>query len=509
MSQPHPASEPNLPDAYARLEQRFHDISVLGDTIRLLQWDQATMMPTGGAGARSEQMARLQVLRHERLAAPDMEALLAEAEAAVDSLGPWQQANLREMRRMAEQAGAVPEGLVAAHSRASSLCEVAWRGARRDDDFAAVLPSLQAVLDLTREVAAARADRLGVAPYDALLAQYEPDGSMTTVDMLFDDLAEFLPGFLSDVLDYQDKADEPVMPEGPFAVEAQRTLCREMAAAVGLDFETARIDESAHPFSSGVPEDTRITVRYNEADFAEGLMAVLHETGHAMYERGRPEDWRYQPVGRARGMALHESQSLLVEMQACRTREFYDWAGPSLRAAFGGNGAAWDADNLHRLSIRVQPDFIRVDADEVTYPAHVILRYRLEKALLAGDLALTDLPGAWNDGMQSLLGIVPPTNREGCLQDIHWYAGAWGYFPTYTLGALAAAQLFQAAVASEPAIMSGIRQGDFAPLMTWLRRHVHSHGSRISTDDLLTAATGRPLGSAAFKNHLRQRYLGR
>jgi carboxypeptidase Taq len=497
----------NLPDAYSRLERHFHDIAVLGDTIRLLQWDQATMMPTGGAGARAEQMARLQVQRHERLTAPDIETLLTEAEESAESLGPWQQANLREMRRIADEAGAVPEDLVAAHSRASSLCEVAWRGARRDDDFGAVLPGLQSVLDVTREVAAARADRLGVAPYDALLAQYEPGCGMATVDRLFDDIADFLPDFLSDVLDRQDKAGAALMPDGPFAIEAQRALCRDMAMAVGLDFETARIDESAHPFSSGVPEDSRITVRYNEADFAEGLMAVLHETGHAMYERGRPEDWRYQPVGRARGMALHESQSLLVEMQACRTPEFYDWAGPRLRTAFGGDGAAWEPDNLHRLSIRVQPDFIRVDADEVTYPAHVILRYRLEKALLAGDLALADLPGAWSDGMQALLGIVPPTNRTGCLQDIHWYAGAWGYFPTYTLGALAAAQIFQAAVASEPAIMPGIRQGDFAPLMSWLRARIHSHGSRLSTDDLLTEATGGPLESTAFKRHLRQRYL--
>lgn len=499
----------NASDAYARLERRFHDISILGDTIRMLHWDQATMMPTGGAGARSEQLAGLEVLRHERLTAADMADLLTAAEAAAVSLGAWQQANLREMRRIADQASAVPEDLVAAHSRASSLCEVAWRTARRDDDFAAVLPSLQTVLDRSRDLAEARADRLGVAPYDALLGQYEPGGSMASIDALFDDLADFLPGFLDDALAHQDRSGEAVMPAGPFALDAQRALCREMAVAVGLDFDTARVDESAHPFSSGVPEDTRITVRYNADDFGEGLMAVLHETGHAMYERGRPEDWRYQPVGRARGMVLHESQSLLVEMQACRSREFYDWAGERLRSAFGGSGVDWEADNLHRLAIRVQPDFIRVDADEVTYPAHVILRYRLEREMLTGNLALADLPGAWNEGMEGLLGIVPPTDREGCLQDIHWYSGAWGYFPTYTLGALAAAQIFQAAVASDPTIMAGIGKGDFAPLMLWLRRHVHSHGSRASTDELLTEATGRPLDAGAFKTHLHRRYLER
>ncbi|MGD8809776.1 MAG: carboxypeptidase M32, partial [Gammaproteobacteria bacterium] len=336
---------------------------MLDDTIRMLRWDQSTMMPTGGAGARSEQIARLSALRHERLVAPETADLLAAAAADGDALGPWQRANLREMRRLADQAAAIPEDLVAAESRAGLLCEVAWREARRQDDFAAVVSPLRTILDLKRDVAAARAAHLGVPPYDALLAQFEPYGTSASIDALFDDLAGFLPAFLDKVLARQESAGAPERPAGPFPVDAQRALCREMAVAIGLDFDTARMDESVHPFSSGVPEDTRITVRYDEADFAGALMAALHETGHAMYERGRPADWRYQPVGRARGMVVHESQSLLVEMQACRSREFYDWAAPRLRAAFGGDGPAWSADNLHRLAIRVRPDFIRVDAD--------------------------------------------------------------------------------------------------------------------------------------------------
>jgi carboxypeptidase Taq len=498
---------PNAFDAYKRLERRFHDIAVLGDTIRMLHWDQATMMPPGGAEARSEQLARLEVLRHERLTAPDVATLLADAEARASGLDPWQSANLREMRRIADQADAVPEDLVAAHSRASSMCEITWRDARRNSDFAAVRAELQTVLDLTRETAAARAAALGGSLYDALLSEYEPGGNTAAIDALFDDLSAFLPGFLDEVLAHQAASAAPQKPEGPFAIDTQRALCREMAVAVGLDFESARMDESAHPFSSGVPEDTRITVRFNEDDFSDGLMAVLHETGHAMYERGRPADWRYQPVGRARGMVVHESQSLLVEMQACRSREFYEWAAPRLRQAFGGKGGAWEKANLHRLAIRVEPGHIRVDADEVTYPAHVILRYRLETALLSGDLVIADLPGAWNEGIRGLLGITPPDDRRGCLQDIHWYSGAWGYFPTYTLGALAAAQIFDAAVRDEPAVLPGLARGDFAPLMAWLRRNVHAQGSRLSTDALLVEATGRPLDATAFKRHLRRRYL--
>jgi carboxypeptidase Taq len=236
-------------------------------------------------------------------------------------------------------------------------------------------------------------------------------------------------------------------------------------------------------------------------------MGVLHETGHAMYERGLPRDWRRQPVGEARGMALHESQSLLIEMQASRGPEFVGYLAPIAKAVFDGSGAAWDADNLRRLYTRVEPSFIRVDADEVTYPAHVILRHRLETALVAGDLDLEDLPLAWNEGMQSLLGITPPNDRLGCLQDIHWFDGAIGYFPTYTMGAIAAAQLFQAAVAAVPAIPDHLTKGDFAPLLGWLRETVHGKGSRYSTEEILTQATGRGLDPEAFKRHLRRRYL--
>ncbi len=235
---------------------------------------------------------------------------------------------------------------------------------------------------------------------------------------------------------------------------------------------------------------------------------MLHETGHALYEHGRPTAWRHQPVGSARGMSLHESQSLIVEMQACRSREFLTYLAPLLREAFGRSGPAWEPENLFRLYTRVEPGFIRVDADEATYPAHILLRYRLETAMIAGDLAVADLPGAFNDGIRELLGLTVPNDRLGCLQDIHWPSGAFGYFPTYTLGALAAAQLFRAAKAAEPALPGCLAQGDFAPLRGWLRTHIHERGSLLSTDALLSDATGSPLGTAAFRSHLEARYLG-
>jgi carboxypeptidase Taq len=280
-----------------------------------------------------------------------------------------------------------------------------------------------------------------------------------------------------------------------------------MMAALGYDFERGRLDVSTHPFCGGADNDVRITTRYDEADFDKALMGVLHETGHALYEQGRPQAYLSQPVGLARGMSLHESQSLLIEMQACRSREFLAFAAPLMREAFGGSGPAWEADALHRRFTHVEAGFIRVDADEVTYPSHVILRYRLEQALIADAMPLSALPEAWNEGMRSLLGIAPPDDRLGCLQDVHWPSGGWGYFPTYTLGAMTAAQLFEAACKAQADILPGIARGDFSPLVGWLRTNIHSQGCLMETDDLLVQATGKPLDATVFKAHLRRRYV--
>jgi carboxypeptidase Taq len=308
-------------------------------------------------------------------------------------------------------------------------------------------------------------------------------------------------------MDAQAARGEPKALGGPFPIEAQRQLGVEMMRVVGFDFAYGRLDVSLHPFCGGTPDDVRITTRYDEADFAESLMGVLHETGHALYQLGLPERWRHQPVGKPRGMGVHESQSLLVEMQACRGREFLRFAAPAIRRAFGGNGVAWGADNLFAHYTRVEPGTIRVSADEVCYPSHIILRYRLEKALIEGELTVSDLPDAWAEGMRELLGLTPPNHREGCLQDLHWFDGAFGYFPSYTLGAMIAAQLFRSAIEAAPDMLSGIERGDFAPLVGWLREHVHRLGSRYGTPELVERASGSPLDIRHYREHLEQRYL--
>ncbi len=498
----------NEPESsYEILEARFGQIGALGEAARVLTWDRSVNMPRKGARGRAEQLASLRRVVHEKTTDAAMPDLLdaAEDEVADD---PWRAANLREMRRRWVHATALDGDLIAAMARADSECEMAWRGAREADDYETVKPYLQTVLDLVRRAGEARAEALGCSVHEALMDVYEPGARTRRIDALFDDIASFLPGFLDRVLQVQAGEPPPIPMEGPFPVEAQRALGERLMVQLGFDFEAGRLDVSLHPFCSGVPGDIRVTTRYDEADFTQSVMAVLHETGHALYNAGLPPEWRRQPVGSARGMATHESQSLLIEMQACRSAEFIGFLAPTVREAFGGTGPAWSADNLCRHYRRVVRSLIRVDADEVTYPAHVILRYRLERSLIDGSLSLDDLPEAWADGLDALLGIRPPDDASGCLQDIHWYSGTWGYFPTYALGALAAAQLFEAAKAASPGIPGALSRGDFAPLLAWLRESVHRKGSMpASSDDLLREATGSPLGTGSFKRHLERRYL--
>lgn len=491
---------------YARLEERFRRFALVRDAEAILHWDWSTMMPPGGAEARAEQITELKTIQHGILADPETATLLDDAEAG-DGLDDWQQANLREMRRVWIHRAALDTDLVIARSNAEMACETAWRRAREEDDFAAARPYLEEVLNLVRQAAVAKGEKLGCAPYDALIDQYEPGFKTADIDAAFGDLPEFLPGFLEQVLAKQAKEPAIIRPDGPFPVAKQRALGKQLMSDLGFDFKRGRLDTSLHPFSGGTPDDLRITTRYNKDDFTESLMGVLHETGHALYEDGLPKQWRHQPVGEARGMGIHESQSLLVEMQVCRSMAFISFAAPIIREAFGGEGPAWDADNLYRIYKEVHPGMIRVDADEVTYSLHIFMRYELEKALIGGDLAVADLPAAWNDAMQRWLGVTPSDDRDGCLQDIHWYDGAWGYFPSYTIGAMAAAQFFDTAKRADADIVPAIARGDFKPLFAWLRANVHAQGSKLTTGELVEAATGTPLNNEAYKRHLHDRYL--
>jgi len=493
--------------AYQQLEARQKKIAALENAMGILQWDQETMMPSGAAPARATVLAELSVMVHELETAEGLEEQIQQAKANVDALDAWQQANLREIRHRFVHTNAVPADLVEKLVIASSEASMTWRTARAKDDWNSLAPKLDALFALKREEAAIKSAALGVTPYEALLDQFDPGRRENQVDSIFADLADFLPGVLAEITAKQAAEPQPVSPQGPFPIEKQRELGLELMNILGFPFDHGRLDVAHHPFSGGAAGDVRITTRYEDDDFMASLMAVIHETGHALYEDGLPAEWATQPVGKSRGMTLHESQSLLLEMQAARSSEAIQFLVPVIRRMLGGRGDAWEADNLLRIYRRVKPGLIRVYADEVTYPLHVILRYRLEKAIVAGELATADLPGAWNELMETLVGVRPPNNRDGVMQDVHWPEGILGYFPTYSLGAVAAAQIFAAAKRAEPDLLPGLARGDFRPLFGWLDTNIRSQGCLYMPDELIARATGAPLGTEAFKANILDRYL--
>ncbi|MCC6736435.1 MAG: carboxypeptidase M32 [Bauldia sp.] len=493
--------------AYKDLETRFGRIAAIEDTLGILDWDAQTMMPRGAIAGRSDQLAALKVLSHELMVDGRMADLIGEASGDEAGLDDWQRANLREMRRRHRRATAIPADLVEASSRAAAASQHAWETARPANDFAGVKPLLAEVIATRRAVAEALGDALGLSPYDALLDAFDLGSTAAEVDRLFAPLRKALPELIGAAVEAQ--AAKPALPiAGHFPIGRQEALGRKVLNGVGFDFDRGRLDVSAHPFTGGAFGDVRITTRYRDSDFFSALMGTIHEGGHAVYEQGRPQDWRGQPVGESRGMSVHESQSLSFEMQAARSIEFQRYLAPLARETFGVSGPEWTAENLHRIAIDVKPGFIRVEADEVTYPAHIMLRYGLEKAVIGGDLALDDLPAAFNDGVKSFLGLDVPDDRHGVLQDIHWYAGLWGYFPTYLVGAMTAAQLVAAARTADPETWPALERGDFGPLLRFMRPAIHARGSLLDRAELIEAASGEPLSGVPHHQHLRARYLG-
>lgn len=488
-------------DPLKELQTRFARAARIEEAASWLHWDQSVTMPNGGMLARGEQLAVLAEASHAIIADPEIGNLLGKASIQDDQ---WHQANLREMKRMHVAATAVPSNLVSELARAKSKSENAWRLARRENNFTPVESAFENLVKLSREEAAALGEAKGLSPYDALLDQYDPGRRACDVEVVFERLRLFLAEVIPQIVEQQ--GSWPSEPAIRATVETQREVGRKLLQTIGFDFEHGRLDDSLHPFSTGTPEDARITARWDAADALSGLMAVLHEAGHAAYTRGQPATWRSQPVGAAAGMTAHESQSLIFEMQAGRTPAMASFLAGILKDA----GCTTSAAAVQRALHAVQPSYIRVEADEATYPIHVILRFEIEQNLISGDLRPHELKAAWNDQIQSHLGLPAPDDRDGCLQDIHWFGGAFGYFPTYTLGALAAAQLFQAAEKEigTDNLQANLKNGDYASLQGFMTKKIHSQGSfYASSDALIEAATGEPLSTTAFERHIRRRYL--
>ncbi len=486
--------------AYEHLKARFDRLSRLAGASAMLHWDMQAMMPRGGAEARGEQLSALDALHHELLTDPRVAEWLADAEAAPPDES-WEAANLREMRRVHLHATALDVRLVEALAVAGTRCGQVWQEARPKNDFAAWAGPQAEVFALVREAAQRKAEVMGCAPYDALIDQFEPGMTSARIDELFAPLRTRLPSLIEAATARPRQAAGGA--RGPFATDAQKALGLKVMAAMGFDFAHGRLDISAHPFCGGTPDDVRMTTRYREDDWLPAFHGIVHETGHGLYEQGLPREFRHQPVGQARGMGVHESQSLFWEMQIGRSEAFCAWLAPLLEEALG---VAMRPSELYARATEVSRGLIRVDADEVTYPAHILLRFEIEQRLMAGTLEVRELPEAWRDAMARYVGVVPEDDRHGCMQDIHWTDGAVGYFPSYTLGAMSAAQLASAAREAMPDLDAAVARGELQPIRAWLGDVIHSRASLLSTDALVLAATGRPLSADTYLGHLERRY---
>jgi carboxypeptidase Taq len=491
---------------YEQLEQEFRRLHAFRGALSLLRWDAAVMMPRGSADVRGEQLAALETEHHALLTTPKVARLIERAEAGSSQLDDWPLANLREMRRQRDHAIATPPSLIARLAKATARAEVYWVEARKANDFKIFAPHLEEVVRLVRDKAALLGQARGLAPYDALVDGFTPGISTADIDTIFKALSRKLPGLINEAIEVQaDRAPLPLM--GKFTVARQRSLAVEVLKALGFPFDRGRLDESEHPFTEGVPGDIRVTTRFDLNDPFSGLLGAVHETGHAMYDLGLPLKWRDQPVGRDRGLALEESQSLLFEMNLCRSRSFVKYLKPLLEKYLQVSGPEWSEDNLYRHLTRVKRSLIRMDADELTYPVHIMLRYELEKKILGGELPVAELPEAWNENLEQRLNIRPTNDVEGCLQDIHWAVGHFGYFPSYALGAVIAGQLNEALRAERPSLDAETAAGQFGGVMDWLRDNVHGVGARLPVQDLMVQATGKPLTAAAYLRYLETKYL--
>jgi len=490
--------------SYDTLTQAFTRMYRLQHLQSIASWDQAANMPPRGNEARAAAMAEMAALLHRMHTDPQLAQQLERAES--EPLSAPQRANLREMRREWRQSNALPESLVQRAHMAGARCEHAWRTQRPANDWKGFLGNFREVLAIEREAADALSQASGLSRYDALIDRFEPGMTSKTVDAVFGDLRNWLPGLIGQVIDKQSR-ETLLQPSGPFPVAAQRRLCERVIGLLGFDFDGGRLDVSTHPFCGGVPEDVRMTTRFRDDEFLGSLMGTIHETGHGRYEQNRPRELLGQPVSESRSMAIHESQSLSFEMQLGSHPGFVAQLAPLVADAFGAQ-PAFTPQNLHRMITRVKPGLIRVDADEVTYPAHIILRYEIERPLIEGEIEAEDIPALWDTKMAELLGLDTRGNyKDGPLQDVHWPSGMFGYFPCYSLGAMYAAQWFAAMRRATPDLDARIARGDLAKVFDWLRANVWSQASLWTTDELVQRASGEALNPAHFRAHLEQRYL--
>jgi carboxypeptidase Taq len=497
-------ADPQL--AYQELVSWLRGTAILGSCASVLGWDEQTYLPSAGAELRSEQLAMLAGLTHERATAPRIGELLSELEhSRLLAEDPDIAVNVRESRRTYDRVTKLPRALVEELSRTTTLAQAAWVEARKKTDFAKFQPWLEKMVSLKREQAAALGFGDGV-PYDALLDEFEPGASSREIAATFASLREDLVNLVAEIQASSRRPDVSLLSRS-YPLEAQKQFVESAARAIGFDFEAGRLDIAAHPFCSGMgPGDCRLTTRYNERHFPGAFFGVLHEAGHGLYEQGLNRAAFGTPLGETVSLGIHESQSRLWENFVGRSRAFWQHFFAPAQRAFPEALANVALDDWYAAINDVRPSFIRVEADEVTYNLHIMLRFELEQPLIAGDLHPAELPSVWNEAFEKFFGLTPPDDARGCLQDIHWSAGLFGYFPTYSLGNMYAAQFYEAAERELGDLAALFARGEFRPLLDWLRRNIHSHGKRFRATELIQHVAGESLSHRSLMSHLRRKF---
>lgn len=499
-------------DSLKRLKELDREAELLSGIIQLLSWDQETGMPDKAVAGRSEQLSLLEGQVHDITSGREMGELIDflrqeggtdETHGGSDHSAEIDRSFLRMIRRRYRRASALPRKLVTDFAREQSRSQAAWVKARENNDFNAFRPHLETLLSLNRE----KADALGWEDdrYDALLDEYEPWMKSSTVDRLFDEMSDSLLSLIGRIREKGAPDDSFLYKSYP--VEKQREFSRRVAQAIGYDFSRGNISESAHPFTIRPgDDDVRITTRYNRKAFKTGIFGTIHETGHALYEQGVAPMLTGTILGTGTSLGIHESQSRTWENVIGRSGAFWSFFYPELQNLFPENLGSVPLDVYLRAINRVEPSLIRIEADEVTYGLHIILRFRLERMMLSGDLPLEELPGAWNDMSKRLLGIRPDRDADGVLQDVHWSMGAMGYFPTYALGNLYGAQIFNVLQADLPDWEDQAAVGNFVPVLSWLQDAVYRHGAAKSAEELVTGISGEGLSAKFFARYLEEKY---
>lgn len=494
----------SLSSPYQNLRARFREAALLGSTNGVLGWDQETGLPVKAIGWRAEQMSYLTGLEHRLTTAPEVGDWLAACEAGAFPMDSTEAANLRGWRRDFDRETKLPGALVEALSLTTSEGMHTWAAARQASDFAAFQPVLEKLVRLCQE----KADYLGwtTCRYDALMNIYEPGAKSAEIGALFSGLGPEVAALIGPAMEKAKACPEDLL-KGSYPLAAQQAFNREVAEAVGFDFEAGRIDTTTHPFCTGLgPGDTRLTTRYDEADFFSSLSGVMHEAGHGLYDQGlRAEEWG-MPAGSAVSLGIHESQSRLWENHIGGSEVFWQHWYPRACHYFP-DLKHFTPEQVAAAARRVAPSFIRVDADEVTYDQHIILRFELERSLINGDLAVKDVPEAWNSRFKELLGLRVPDDARGCLQDIHWSMGSLGYFCTYTLGNLNASQLMRTARLAMPSLDADLAQGSYGNLLSWLRTNLHTHGRTFDPQDLMRRVTGETTQAGYHLGYLKGKFL--